>query len=231
MTARHRVYCGPYQQQRRVAGRTPCLYSRQNCPYGAHSCRVCGKIGHGAADCQQPQPGGEADDPSDTAPEPPPPPEPDATDISPPPPPPEPLAATPTVENEVPGFGRKGEGKGARYGVWIPSPTVLRPDEYPAALREPHGSSSSRMVQPLPLFAAVPPPVRAKREHIEEWIRTEFTPLVNLCTTNPPRIGDEVLWRGVKKNKNGKWSTKLEHFNGTVRGVGIEDGKPVVYLN
>ena len=134
-----------------------------------------------------------------------------------PPRPPEPEEETPNTAIEVPGFGQKGEGKGANYGVGIPPPTVLRAEEYPAALRQPGSSSGSQRVQPLPLPPQVPQPIAARTEDVDEWISTDFSPLLNLSTKIPPEIGEEVLWRGVKTGKHRQASTKVEYFNGTVR--------------
>ena len=121
---------------------------------------------------------------------------------------------------EVPGFGRKGEGKDANYGVQVPEPQVVPvsqlPPEDQALLERPPGLD----MEPT---AEIPPPIAATTEVVEEWIQDGFTQLVNLSGKIPPEIGESILWRGFKKGKSGGPSTKEEHFHGRFRNVKVEN--------
>lgn len=60
-----RWFCTAYQNARVVKGVTPCPFMRKSCPNGEHTCTLCWKSGHGAADCKiyqrQCQPAGVSD--------------------------------------------------------------------------------------------------------------------------------------------------------------------------
>ena len=127
----------------------------------------------------------------------------------------------------VEGFGHKGEGKAANYGVAIPPPTVVALEDLPFEM---HPSSSASEVQvAAPSESPVPPPLMATSEQVEEWVATEFSPLTNISTNLPPSVGETVLWRGVKTGRRGHPSTKVEHFQGRVCHVEV-DADHEVYL-
>ena len=50
-----------------------------------------------------------------------------------------------------------------------------------------------------------------------------FKPLTNISTSLSPDVGESVLWRGVKVGRRGQPSTKVEHFNGKVRHIDVDD--------
>ena len=64
MEPRRQEFCGPYQQARQVGGRPMCSYTSRSCPFGRHACRTCGRVGHGAEDCQMGTPQTDAEPPS-----------------------------------------------------------------------------------------------------------------------------------------------------------------------
>ena len=202
-----------------------CPHTRRECPFGMHACSVCGRVGHGAMECRFAAA---------------------QTQVVPPPVrPPVPPAAvvpTPTSSTEtrplpgpaeakhhavwVPGFGCKGEGKVANYGVVIPPPSLLPPAAVLPAPQQAASSSSHGGGAP-PDPPLIPTAIAASTEQVEEWVQTSFRPLTNLSRNNPPEIGDNVLWRGVKVGKHGHPSTVCEYFNGRVRHleVAAEDGE------
>ena len=224
-------FCGPYQEARQVSGRPMCQYTRRTCPYGVHACQACGKPGHGAADCRSPEP----------------------SEVTPPVPeeaPPLPKSASfpksaalvqpipsavPAAQPPVfvPGFGFKGEGKAANYGVAIPRPTLLPPPQVPPPAPQPGSPSGIEGVEaPPPSEPLIPAPIQAKTEEVEEWVSSNFKPLTNLSTKTPPEIGENILWRGVKTGKAGCPSTKCEYFNGKVRSLQVDEhGELFLYLD
>ena len=115
----------------------------------------------------------------------------------------------------VPGFGWKGEGKGANYGVGIPPPEVVPPSDLPAALQQPGTSSGHPGGEDPSSQPMIPLPFTATSEQVEEWVSSLYRPLSNLTRNNPPEPGESVLWRGVKLGKHGGSSTKVEYFNAT----------------
>ena len=211
MQQRREEFCGPYQRPRQIKGRPFCLYTKHNCPYGRHACELCGKAGHGAGDCQSHVPRVV------------PPPEPPI-----PPPAPEPSSSSVFVR----GFGRKGEGKDANYGVDIPPPSPVQEEDL---LLDPAltGSSSGLQGEEFPpTTRRPPPPIVATSELIELWMQENFTPLMNLSTNNPPEVGDDILWRGLKTGPNGNPSTKCEYFNAKVHSVGFgKDEELYLYVD
>lgn len=129
---------------------------------------------------------------------------------------------------EVPGFGRKGEGKDANYGVQVPEPQVVPVSELPPEAREPLELGSDLGT---PLTSRIPPPIAATTENVEEWIQNGFRELVNLSGKIPPELGESIIWRGLKKGKSGGPSTKEEHFHGRVRHVSVEENEIFVWLD
>ena len=130
----------------------------------------------------------------------------------------------------VPGFGKKGEGKAANYGIGIPPPCPVPPAEVPLHQQ----SSSSRETakeEPPPSPVSMPPPIMATTEEVEEWMRSGFKKLKNASTKSPPEVGESVLWRGVKTGKQGGLSTKVEYFNGKVHGVQVEEDEVYLYID
>ena len=121
----------------------------------------------------------------------------------------------------VPGFGYKGCGKGANYGVEIPPPTTVSagdPHLFPA-----QSSSASDGFELLPTGPQYPPPIPVTPEEVAEWMSTGFRPLSQMSTKMPPEIGESVLWRGVKHGRSGQPSTNVEYFNGKVRHISVEN--------
>ena len=162
---------------------------------------LCGKSGHGAADCrtravEENQPPAKKN----------------------PPPPEPPVPSRDAVF--VPGFGCKGVGKDANYGVAIAPPSVPSAEELPVELQRPSSSSGAFEVDLLPEPSLPPDPIAATSEEVEEWMRSSFRPITNLDTNDrsfPPEVGDNILWRGVKTGPHGQPSTKCEYFNAKVR--------------
>ena len=110
----------------------------------------------------------------------------------------------------VPGFGRKGEGKGANYGVAIAPPTVVAPADLPSALQQPSSPSDLQVdvlqrAQPL-----IPEPLPATSELVEQWITTCFHRLTNISTNIPPVVGipacGEVLNAAAEDTHPRRWS-------------------------
>ena len=129
----------------------------------------------------------------------------------------------------VPGFGRKGEGKGATYGVAIAPPTVVAAEDLPFELHPPSSASGLQVGAALPSEPLIPAPFMATSEQVEHWVTTAYSPLTNISTNIPPAVGETVLWRGVKTGRRGHPSTKVEHFQGQVRYVEV-DADHEVYL-
>ena len=131
----------------------------------------------------------------------------------------------------VTGFGCKGEGKSANYGVPIAPPGVVKPSDFPAAKQQ--ASTPSKLPPPPPpprrSAGLIPPPVPCTTEQVEDWMRQTFRPLKNMSTKIPPEVGESVLWRGVKIGKNGNPSTKCEYFNGTIRSMQVEPNNELYF--
>ena len=197
------TFCGFYQAARQVKGRPMCSFTRHSCPHSLHACQLCGKSGHGAEDCRtraQPQMTPPAEQP-------------------PPPPTPEPSR----YAVFVPGFGCKGEGKVANYGVAIALPSVATEEDLPPGLQQPGSSSSAQGVEAPPEAPLIPTPIPATTQEVEEWMSSSFKPLTNISTNFPPEVGDSVLWRGVKTGPHGQPSTKCEYFNAKVRHTAVDE--------
>ena len=215
-------FCGPYQQARLVKGRPMCLNTRLSCPNGQHACQSCGRPGHGAEECRftaaQPQvvPPRLPLPPSLPLPE-------SWTDTWPPVVPPVEVTSQAVF---VPGFGSKGEGKSANYGLLIAQPSLLPPAALPAAVQEASSSSGLQGAEAPPADPSDPPwppPISATTDNVEEWVSTNFKPLTAMSTKTPPEVGEIVLWRGLKTSKRGGPSTTCEYFNGKVRGMQVEE--------
>ena len=246
-SARTRL-CAAYQYPRERAGTTGCGHARGKCPYGAHLCAKCGKWGHGFFDCTAPLSEQWGNDWYKVdgipfhynVPKPPPPPKSSTEEkrrrVAPPTPPAipdrssrsaiatgsdQPYASSvpppePTVSKKEKPFnvfgapaktgGHKGYGKG-NYGTPIPVPQRVD------------------CADPI----AAPPPFPATSADVTSWMEA-FTPFhPTNCT--PPEVGQDVLWRGFKKGRNGNTSTRCEYFNGTVHGLDIEDDELYVYVS
>ena len=131
----------------------------------------------------------------------------------------------------VPGFGLKGEGKAANYGILIAPPAIVPPAMLPPALQVVGGAASSGGGA-CPADDDVPEPIAATSELVEQWVSEGFRKLSNISTKIPPEVGESVLWRGVKTGKSGNPSTKIEYFNGKVRGVDVEEDHEVyIYVD
>ena len=129
------------------------------------------------------------------------------------------------------GFGCKGEGKDGNYGVRIPPPTKVDPKDLPFPYDGPASSSAGTPANPTLGEEEAPTPIAATTEEVEAWMAAEFRALTDLSTKEPPEIGDNVLWRGVKVGKHGNPSTKCEWFNGKVRHIGVEKGEIFLYID
>ena len=131
----------------------------------------------------------------------------------------------------VSGFGLKGEGKSANYGILIAPPAIVPPAMLPPALQVVGGAASSGGGAG-PALDGVPEPIAATSELVEQWVSEGFRKLSNISTKIPPEVGESVLWRGVKIGKSGNPSTKIEYFNGKVRGVDVEEDHEVyIYVD
>ena len=129
----------------------------------------------------------------------------------------------------VKGFGKKGEGKMANYGIEIPPPTIVEDDDLPVALRG-ASSSASGHADTRRSSRRPPVPIAATSELVESWIASCFTPLHNLSRNIPPEIGESILWRGVKTGRAGMPSTALEHFAGIVRYIEVEEATQDLFI-
>ena len=221
------TFCGPYQQARLVKGRPMCLYTRLSCPNGLHACQSCGKPGHGAEECRLtaaqpvlvprrlplPPPAATTESWTDTWP------------VF------EPVEVT-SQAVFVPGFGSKGEGKSANYGLSIAPPSLVPPAALPAAVQQASSSSGLHGAEAPPSDPLIPPPIPATSELVEEWVSTNFKSLLNISTKTPPEVGDNVLWRGLKTSKRGGPSTAVEFFNGKVHHMQMEaDNELYLYID
>ena len=131
----------------------------------------------------------------------------------------------------VPGFGFKGEGKKGNYGIGIRPPFLISGAALPMCLQQPSASSGLQGAAAFIPEAVIPPPIAATTEMVEHWITSSFRPLRNLSGKCPPEVGEQVLWRGVKTGKRGNLSTKIEYFNGTVRGIDFTDEDWYLYVD
>ena len=129
---------------------------------------------------------------------------------------------------EVPGFGRKGVGKFANYGLLVPAPQVVPVSELPPEAQTPLELATGLDAEPT---FEIPPPIAATTQNVEEWIQNGYTELVNLSGKVPPEIGESILWRGIKKGPHGGPSTRVEHFHGRVRYVTVENNDIFVFLD
>ena len=198
-----------------------------------HACSACGNVGHGAADCRlhAPQTEVEVEEPP-VEPTPPLPAfaRPKSASVS----VPLPAESRQYEAQYVPGFGKKGEGKFANYGIGIPPPSPVPPAEVPNGPLPsgPTASAAAPLTEEPPSVAPMPPPIAATTEEVEDWLRSGFKKLKNISTKTPPEVGEPVLWRGVKTGSKGGLPTKVEHFNGKVRGVNVEaDGELYIYVD
>ena len=123
----------------------------------------------------------------------------------------------------VPGFGIKGEGKNANYGLAVPAPHALLPPP-PSPASATATSAAGGAVLPLPRnlwggsTSRAPPPYAAPPELVQRWFNEHFKPLPEgMATEWPPPVGSGVLWRGVATGSSGQLGTKVEYFNGKVR--------------
>ena len=220
-------FCGPYQQARQVKGRPMCLYTKLSCPNGLHACQSCGRPGHGAEECRftaaQPQvvPPRLPLPPKEETPE-------SWTDTW-------PVLEPPEVTSKavfVPGFGSKGEGKAANYGLFIAAPSLIPPAALPPAVQQASSSSGLHGAEAPPSDSLMPRPIPATTEYVEEWVSKNFKPLTNISTKTPPEVGEIVLWRGLKTSKRGGPSTTCEYFNGKVRHLQVEeDNELYLYID
>ena len=152
-----------------------------------------------------------------------------------PPPRPPPWLASPPAEFskiehsvEVPGFGRKGEGKDANYGTQVKEPQVVPISELPPEVR---GKVELEPDLDAALASEIPDPIAATTSEVEEWIESGYTRLVDLSSKIPPEIGESILWKGLRKGKSGGPSTKVEFFHGRIRFVSVEDDEIYLFLD
>ena len=129
---------------------------------------------------------------------------------------------------EVPGFGRKGEGKDAKYGTQVPEPQMVSISELPPEVR---GKVELEPDLDAALASEIPDPIAATTSEVEEWIESGYTRLVDLSSKVPPEIGESILWKGLRKGKSGGPSTKVEFFHGRIRFVSVEDDEIYLFLD
>ena len=72
------------------------------------------------------------------------------------------------------------------------------------------------------LDAWVVQPILATEQDVEAWYADEYQAL-DLSDNIPAEIGEEVLWKGLKKGRGGCVSTLPEYFNGVVHNLEIVD--------
>ena len=83
-----------------------------------------------------------------------------------------------------------------------------------------------------PSESLIPPPIPATTELVEDCISRNFHPLENISTNVPPEVGESILWRGVKTGRHGQPSTKVEHFQGKVRSMELDQHQELyLYLD
>ena len=129
---------------------------------------------------------------------------------------------------EVPGFGRKGEGKDANYGAQVPEPQVVCISELPPEARGKMELGPDLDAEPI---SGIPQPIAATTGEVEGWIQSGFTQLVNLSSKIPPEIGESILWKGLRRGKSGGPSTKEEFFHGRIRHVTVENDEIFLFLD
>ena len=89
----------------------------------------------------------------------------------------------------VAGFGFKGEGKGANYGLPIPAPSIV-PVADLLQVPLPSNSAADQVVSDV-----APAPIPVTLDEIDEWMSTGFQPLSQISKKMPPEVGESVLWR------------------------------------
>ena len=129
---------------------------------------------------------------------------------------------------EVPGFGRKGEGKDANYGAQVPEPQVVSISELPPEVR---GKMELGPDLDAELTSGIPQPIAATTSEVEGWIQSGYTKLVNLSSKVPPEVGESILWKGLRRGKSGGPSTKEEFFHGRIRYVTVEKDEIFLFLD
>ena len=194
MAYKRQRWCAQYQNARPGPGQSACPNPARLCPLGRHGCSTCYTTGHGAANCH--------------------------ADV---PPAPWTLSSgNPDVSNTGRKGGFKGEGAKGNYGVPIPVPELVTLQK---TTQGTSSSSSGAPYQtsprpvPTPLPKGCPQYETPSPEKIDQWVKDNFTPMTNLSSEIPPRVGQQVLWRGMKKGRSGGDSTKVEYFNGTVHEI------------
>ena len=127
------------------------------------------------------------------------------------------------------GFGFKGVGKEGNYGVGIQPTFSVPPEEIPESLRPEIFVPPAEAAEPPAEEEYVPCPIMPTTEEIESWMQSSFRKLTDLSTKCPPEVGESVLWRGVNAGNHGY--TTVEHFNGKVRGVQVENNELYIYID
>ena len=122
--------------------------------------------------------------------------------------------------------GFKGEGAKGNYGVAIPEPELvpLQKKRQRITASSSSGPPDETFPRPVPVASnqlpeGCPEPEKPTSLQVEQWVNSEYMPMTNLSWESPPRVGQQVLWRGVKKGKRGGDSTKTEYFNGKIHAV------------
>ena len=167
-----------------------CPHTRHNCPFGLHACKKCGKPGHGAENCRFTASQTEMVPPVEHSP--PPPAGPAWTKSS---------AAAPSSSLPaeaksqavvVPGFGCKGEGKSANYGVAIAPPSLLAPPDVPFPL-QPSSSSGPPVAEAPPSEPVIPRAIAPTTEEVEDWLRSSYKKAHEHQHEDPSRSGRECF--------------------------------------
>ena len=197
-------FCSAYQTARVCKGRPSCLYTRFGCPHGRHACQSCGREGHGSEDCRWKRPMPEVVAPTKRPPLAVPAETGQSSAESRPLPKSAALAGNAVF---VQGFGYKGEGKMANYGVTVPMPSLVPRGDVANAPPQGSTSSCSQLGAARPSDPLIPSPIQATAEEVEEWMSNSYKPLQNISKKNPPEVGESVLWRNMKRGRSGNPST------------------------
>ena len=204
---------------RRPDGTYGCGHAGPQCPYGWHRCGRCGSFDHHNStegNCVEPPIPIHFELPEEQA-----------LDL-----PALPMPPSSSWQVDVPGFGVKGEGKSGNLGVEVDRPSLVPFEDLPEHVREmttPYAASSAIAEGPW-TSPNIPPPIEATKQEVDEYVAANYRRLANLCSSTPPKVGDSVLWRGVKTGRAGGTSTSVEHFNAMVHGLDTKDGETFVYV-
>ena len=121
--------------------------------------------------------------------------------------------------------GTKGYGKKSSMGVPIPPPTTIPTPKTTAAPAAPSVASGSKARGTTP-GVPVPTPIQIDEAMADAYIK-EWYSVMEYKRHDPPRVGDQVLWKGLKKGKRGGESTGVEYFNGKIHEIKPSEHGPL----